>query len=490
MSALPRPGSLFRAGMAARARGFAMSALVLSLSLAPLVSVPLVSVPVVSGPLQAEEPGFLIFATGEHRISSLSFFNHTCVLFQPLMNSAWANPEATGLEEILGPDIHRLAFLALQSGERKAFDLSGGCRRSRVWVLVPEAQLALGMVLSGKVDEEGAHMDTSVRMRLSLPEAAVTRLQKMEPGRRFHAELEQLVWRVYQTEGKAGYGPSPVYGLHVRTENGMVKPVPPLLREIALDGELEKAATNGARQILDLLAMQSLDDQWVVNMISRVPDPALLSARVTVPETNASIEIPATGTAAELRIVDNRSGIALNLQQARILQISMPRGCSLRARDNSSVVLARPDRGVIAIPSSTDDICSVITAAGKNCKCQSASKQIVELSVASPDELRGASDRGPSYARPCVWDSKCSVWTTVTGSHQCTIRPLSCEVNRNPRMEFPAPPNCSIDAGGVVRCDMKDEATGTEDCTRLLGDHWKITFPELSGLPLCQSLPR
>lgn len=440
--------------------------------------------------IHAEEPGFLIFATGDQRISSLTYFNNTCVVFQPLMNPAWANPQATGLDEILGPDIHRLGFLALQAEDKKTFNLPGGCHRSRMWVLVPEAQLALGVILAGKVDQESAHLDTSLQMRLALPEAARTRIQKMEPGRRFQAELEQLVWRVYQAEGKSGYGPSPVYGLHVHTENGLVKPVPPLLREIALDGELEKAATNGARQILDLLAMQSLDDQWLVNLISRVPDPTLMSARVAVPETNASIELPISGTAADLRIVDNRSRIALNLQQSRILQIGMPKGCSIRPRDGSSVVLARPDRGVVVLPSSTEDICSVITAVGKNCKCQSSSRQIVELSVSSPEELRGMSDRGQSYVRPCIWDSKCSVWTTVTGSHQCTIRPLSCEVNRNPRFDFATPPNCSIDASGAVHCEMKDDASGTEDCTRMLGDQWKVFFPELSGLPLCQSLPR
>jgi hypothetical protein len=451
------------------------------------------SILITSVSIYGEEPGFVVFATGDNRISSLGFFNNACVLFQPLMNPNWATPETGGLEDILSQDIHKLTFQALQSDDKKTFQLPGNCRRSRIWVLVPEAQLALGTVISEQVDGESAHLNTSMQMRLILSGAAASRLQKMEPGRRFHDQLEQLVWRVYQTEGKPDYAPSPVYGLQVHTEKGLVSPVPSLLREIALSGELEKAATNGARQILDLLALQSLDDRWLVNLISRIPDPMLMmSTRVSIPETNASIEIPATGTAADLRIVDNHSRIALNLQQARILQIRMPRGCSIRVRDNSNVVLVKPDRGVIAIPDKTEDICSVISAAGSHCKCQSASREIVELSVSSPADLRktGTTENAPSYGRSCIWDSKCAIWTTVTGDHQCTIRPLSCDVNGHPRIRFTTPPNCSVDPTGNILCDLKDEAAGTDDCNRILGDQWSIFFPELSGLPLCQSLPR
>jgi len=437
----------------------------------------------------ADEPGFIVYGANDHRLTALNFFDNKCVIFRPLLNPAWASPDVKNLDEILTADLHNIAWEYRRKDDAGGyfFELPGGCRRAKIWVIVPEAYQALGRINASDVDDTSAHLDSTSRLTLNFADSVGQKVRGLENSRKFTAELEQLAWGIMRNESVAGYNQSPVYGLEVRLENGMVKPVPLLLREIALDGELEKAATNGARKILDLMAMQRLDDQWLVNLISRTPDSSRISASAVVPETNASIEIPISGDSSQIRIVDNQSHVSLKLQEAAIVQVRMTRGCSIKARDGASVILARPEKGVIVMPAETEDVCSVISASGRNCSCQSASRQIVEIHVASPDQIRGV-DSSRSYGRLCVWDAKCSLWTTVDARGHCAIKPLSCESGRAARMELPLQPGCSLDAAGTLQCDLKDDSAGAEECLKLLGDQWKITFPEYAGMPLCQSL--
>src|SRR6185295_9268909 len=103
-----------------------------------------------SPPLDAEEPGFIVFGTANFQTTVTEFFEGRCAIFIPLRNTNWADPQIGRfkLNEILRAEIHDAVWLHRSENSLGApfFNLPGQCQKEKLWILAPEAQMALGNV--------------------------------------------------------------------------------------------------------------------------------------------------------------------------------------------------------------------------------------------------------------------------------------------------------------------------------------------------------
>lgn len=372
------------------------------------------------------------------------------------------------------------------------------CMFSSPWILLPEAQLAIGpLVIQSSANTASATLTAGHRLRMMLPLDAATFFRNSPLGTRVEVTLEQLALRTQQAiEGSA----SSIKELSLYTgvvyqdqalDNRLSRTFNFLIQALPVERELD----DFGKQILARLNSEPKYIELTTAFLVRFPDSSDQMGRsfVLFPGLAAGVFIsPGQSQTPRQSIwiasADHSSKVRLSEGVLSTLQTQ--RDCTLIGVPNKSVIIDEnkgvyfrrsddtPVTAVQAKPRIGKAVCRVVT------DTNDGTSVLVTDSIGIEEYRKQSAMTGSSSSRKCVWDDSCRVWFSVGSS--CEVRAICADPDFPARLRVLG--DVCTSSGNADRWICN--ANTVNECKSIVNSaRWNVLLEIGNGrfLPLCQA---